>query len=105
MHEFPGTVNEYGNFMDAYNRTLPERFVGNSADTAYYPVDTFTQNILQKYAVEGIQGKKDKDPSPTGSFYMTKDLARKAALEVVCTHFALCGAKGEEYLVTHYEDA
>jgi len=32
MHEFPGTVNDNGNFMDAYSRKLPPRFVGNSAD-------------------------------------------------------------------------
>jgi len=23
MHEFPGTVNEYGNFKDAYERQVP----------------------------------------------------------------------------------
>ena len=105
MHEFPGTVNEYGNFMDAYTRTPPVRFQGDSADTGYYPVDTFTQNMIKKYAIEGIDGKKEKDPRPTGSFYLTKDTARKASEEVICTHFALCGAKGTEYLATHYEDA
>ena len=104
-HEFPGTVNEYGNFMDAYTRTLPVRFQGDSADTGAYPVDKFTQNMISKYAIEGIQGKKEKDPSPTGAFYLTKETARNASVEVICTHFALCGSKGEDYLKTHYEEA
>ena len=105
MHEFPGTVTEYGNFVNPYNRTLPARFTGNAADDGYYPIDTFTQNMLKKYAIEGIEGKKEKDPRPTGSFYLTKDSARLAAVEVLCTHFALCKEKGEEYLAGHYEDA
>ena len=105
MHEFPGTVTEYGNFVNPYNRVLPPRFTGNAADMDYYPIDTFTQNMLNKYAIEGIEGKKEKDPRPTGSFYLTKDSARKAAVEVLCTHFALCEAKGEDYLATHYEEA
>jgi hypothetical protein len=28
MDNFPGTVNEYGNFMDKYDRVKPVRFVG-----------------------------------------------------------------------------
>ena len=42
MDKFPGTVNEYGNYKDAYTRVKPERFVGDSAETNYYPVDSFT---------------------------------------------------------------
>ena len=42
MHEFPGTVNEHGNFMDPYNRVIPTRFVGDAADENAYPVDKFT---------------------------------------------------------------
>ena len=72
MHEFPGTVNEHGNFMDPYNRVLPTRFVGDAADENAYPVDKFTQNILNKYAVEGVTGQKEKNPKPTGHFYLTK---------------------------------
>ena len=104
MHEFPGNVNEFGHWVNEYTRTLPKRFQGNSADTAYYPVDSFTQNMLNKYAIEGIEGKKEKDPRPTGSFYLTKDSARLASKEVLCTHFSLCAAKGEEYLASHYND-
>ena len=32
MHGFPGTVNEYGNWMDPYSRKTPDVFVGDSAD-------------------------------------------------------------------------
>lgn len=62
MHEFPGTVNEYGNFMDPYNRVVPTIFTGDAADEGHYPIDKFTQNILNNYAIEGIDGKKDKNP-------------------------------------------
>ena len=43
MEEFPGTVNEYGDWYNAYERQIPERFQGDSADENYYPVDKFTQ--------------------------------------------------------------
>ena len=42
MHEFPGTVNEYGNWVDPYERKAPERFTGDAADDGYYPTDRFT---------------------------------------------------------------
>jgi len=64
MHEFPGTVNEHGNWQDAYERVLPERFQGDAADGTA-PVDKFTQNLIENYAVEGIDGKKIKDQSQT----------------------------------------
>ena len=98
MHKFPGTVNEYGNYMDSYNRELPERFQGDAADEGIGPVDKVTQNIIANYAVEGVQGTKAKNPSPTGQFYLTKDKARVVAKEVLCTHFNKCDAAGEEFL-------
>jgi hypothetical protein len=104
MHEFPGTVNEYGNFKDAYTRVKPERFDGDSADTNYYPVDKFTQNMLNKYAVEGHTDKKGH-PQPTGHFTLTADTARTAAAEVVCTHFSKCGKDGDDYLSKYFQDA
>ena len=63
MKDFPGTVNEEGNFMDAYERgsRIPERFQGDSADENAYPVDKFTQNLLDNYALEG---HTDKDEHP-----------------------------------------
>lgn len=84
--KFPGTVNQHGNFVDGYTRVIPDPFVGDAAETDYYPVDTFTQNILKKYAIEGLTDKKTH-PKPTGSFYLTKDSARQASVEVICTHF------------------
>ena len=104
MHEFPGTINQNGNFMDAYERDIPHPFVGDAADQDYYPVDTFTQSILNTYAIEGVKDQKDH-PAPTGSFYLTKDAARKASVEVICTHFKKCGAEGKKYLDLYYDDA
>jgi len=61
MKDFPGTVNEQGNFMDAYERgsRIPERFQGDSADENAYPVDKFTQNLLDNYALESHTDKED----------------------------------------------
>ena len=105
MHEFPGTINQHGDFMDAYEREIPHPFVGDSAEVNFYPVDAFTQNMIKNYAIEGVDGKKEKDPQPTGEFYLTKDTARKAAAEVVCTHFNKCKEEGEKYLKFYYDDA
>ncbi len=98
----PGTQNEFGDWIQPYSREIPVRFTDPAADS--YPVDKFTQNMLATYAVEGI-ADKGGDPKPNGSFYLTKDSARKAAVEVLCTHFAQCGAEGENYLKLHYQDA
>jgi len=114
MNEFPGTVNEQGNFMNAYDRKdrIPERFNGDAADDGAYPVDKFTQNLLNNYALESHTDKKDKDPQPTGAFFLTKDTGRKVAAEVLCTHFAKCGADGVAYMdsidehgISHYDAA
>ena len=105
MHEFPGTINQNGNFMDSYTRTIPERFQGDSAEDGYYPIDTFTQNILKTYAIEGVTGQKQKNPRPTGQFYLTKETARIAAAEVICTHFNKCGDEGKKFLDFYYDDA
>jgi len=50
MNGFPGTVNDYGNFMDPYSREIPERFVGDAAQEDVVPVDKFTQNLITNYA-------------------------------------------------------
>ena len=105
MHEFPGTVNQNGNFMDAYERKIPSHFQGDAADQDYYPVDRFTRNILDNYAIEGVSGKKQKNPKPTGSFYLTKNGARRAAVEVLCTHFKKCDKDADAYLDYYYDDA
>ena len=85
MDGFPGTVNEFGNYMDPYSRKLPERFVGDAAQEDIPPVDKFTQNLISKYCTEGHTG--DKHPKPTGKFYINRENALKVAKEVSCTHF------------------
>lgn len=99
MKDFPGTVNENGAYMDAYERgsRIPERFQGDSADEGAYPVDKFTQNLLDNYALEGQSDKKE-DGAPTGAFFLTHDTGRKVASEVLCTHFSKCGDAATEYL-------
>ena len=109
MEGFPGTVNQFGNYMDSYKRVMPQGqvFVGDAADEGYYPVDKFTQNMLTKYAVEGVTDPKLKNPQPTGAFYLTKESAREASKEVLCTHFSKCGADAEKYLTfeNKYDEA
>lgn len=106
MDEFPGTVNEYGNYMDAYERKAPQVFTGNAADQNYYPLDRFTQNLIDKYAIEGMTGPAEDGkvaadahhPEPNGKFYITKETGKKVALEILCTHFKKCGDDGEAFL-------
>ena len=61
--------------------------------------------MLTTYAVESIDDKGKDDPRPSGKFYLAKDAARKASVEVLCTHFAQCNEDGETYLKLHYDDA
>ena len=42
MNEFPGTVNELGDWMSPYTRKIPEHFVGDAAQEGVPPVDKFT---------------------------------------------------------------
>ena len=77
MNGFPGTVNDYGNYMDAYSREIPERFVGDAAQEDVVPVDKFTQNLIANYAQEGTTG--GDHPKPDGHFYITKAQAHTVA--------------------------
>lgn len=97
MNEFPGTVTEFGNFKDSYDRQVPDVFSGDAADTGYYPLDNFTKNLIENYAIEGKspvdEGKVAYDkyhPQPSGKFFITKAIGRKIAKEVLCTHFSKC---------------
>ena len=85
MNGFPGTVNDYGNYMDSYKREMPERFVGDSAMEDVVPVDKFTQKLIKSYAQEGSTG--GDHPKPDGKFYITKAQAHSLAEEILCTHF------------------
>ena len=75
MHEFPGTQNDYGDYMQPYERVLPERFVGDAAQEDVVPVDKFTQNLIVNYATEGttrVTKEGKGDPKPSGHFYISK---------------------------------
>ena len=96
LNGFPGTVNDYGNYMEPYSRVIPERFVGDAAQEDVVPVDKFTQNLIANYAKEGTTG--GKDPKPDGHFYITKAQSHKLAEEILCTHFSKCGADGTKWL-------
>jgi hypothetical protein len=98
MDEFPGTVNEFGNYMDPYTRVVPNRFVGDAAMEGVPPVDKFTQNLITNYATEGFEDKKH--PKPSGKFYINRANAKKVAAEVACTHFKMCGADAEAWLAS-----
>ena len=100
MEEFPGTVNEHGNFINGYKRQVPERFQGDAADEGITPVDKFTQNIITNYAVEVVDKDKynKRPPLRTHKFVLTKDAAKKVALEVLATHFGLKGKAATDFL-------
>ena len=98
MDGFPGTVNEFGNYMDPYARKVPDRFVGDAAMEDVPPVDKFTQNLITKYATEGHDGSKH--PKPTGKFYINRENSLKVAKEVACTHFKKCGAEADTWLTS-----
>jgi len=101
MHEFPGTQNDYGDWIQPYERVLPERFQGDAAQEDVVPVDKFTQNLIENYATEGTTGgskEGKKDPKPTGHFYISKAQAHTVAEEILCTHFKKCGAEATTWL-------
>ena len=98
MDGFPGTVNEFGNYMDPYARTLPERFVGDAAQEDVPPVDKFTQNLISKYAIEGHDDAKH--PKPTGKFYINRANCLKVAKEVACTNLKMCGEAANTWLTS-----
>jgi hypothetical protein len=100
---FPGTVNEFGNYMDPYTRVVPERFVGDAAQEGIPPVDKFTQNLITNYATEGHDDKKH--PKPNGKFYINRENALKVAKEVICTHFKKCGADADAWLSSPDNDS
>lgn len=106
MEEFPGTQNEFGNWVDPYERKVPTIFTGDSAESATPPVDKFTQNLIKNYAFEAATGP-DKDgktafdahhPLPSGAFLISKTQGKLLAEEVLCTHYKKCGADATAWL-------
>ena len=106
MNKFPGTQNDFGNWVDPYERSAPVIFSGDAADEGYYPTDRFTQNLIDNYAFEAATGP-DKDgktawdahhPLPSGKFFIRKDQGYKLAQEILCTHYKKCGESGTAFL-------
>jgi len=108
MEKFPGNQNDFGNWVDPYERVIPETFVGDSADAGVPPVDKFTQNLLANYAFEAstgpsADGKTAYDahhPLPSGAFFVSKGQGKKLAAEILCTHYNKCGSDAEDWLDT-----
>ena len=66
MDKFPGNVNEMGNWKDSYDRVAPPIFTGDAADTGAVPLDKFTQNVIENYAIEGKSGNPGGGPLTGG---------------------------------------
>ena len=58
-----------------YSRKLPEHFESLNDS------DRFTRSMISSFAME----ERNKDGSPSGKFYLTKDLARQASIKVLET--------------------
>ena len=69
-----------------YSRSTPVNF---SADSD----DLLMRSLIQKYSIEGRT-----DDLPDGNFVLSKEGARKAATEVVGTHFGWTGEKRDNYV-------
>jgi hypothetical protein len=55
--------------MQPYTRVLPDVFSGDAANEGQVPLDQFTRNLIENYAVEGIDKDAEdaaKMPAPTG---------------------------------------
>ena len=80
-----------------YDRVIPARFTADSDDI-------FMRSMLTKYAMEG-QAKKKDGGAPTGVFYMTKEITKVAAREVLATSKGMTGAPLEAYLAAYFDKA
>ena len=90
---FDGNKGAFGEWREPYERVVPERFEGDTADT-------FTGKIIKEYAIEAA----DEDTGlPTGKFFVTKADTRKAAVEVLGTHVGLFGADAEAHLQKYFD--
>ena len=56
--------------------------------------------MIKEYAIEAA----DEDTGlPTGKFFVTKDAAKKAAVEVLGTHTGLFGADAQAHLAKYWD--
>ena len=91
-------IGDFGpNAGAGYERVIPPRF---SADSD----DIFMRSMYEQYAIEGAKDKEDGG-GPNGDFFMTKAVARAAAVEVLGTHKGLTGANADQYLSTYFDKA
>ena len=103
MDGFPGTQNEFGNWVEPYDRETNTPVIYKGVE---YPVDAFTRNLIENYAEEvatapaekGKVAAKAHHPLPSGAFVITKAQGYKLAEEILCTHFKKCGADATAYL-------
>ena len=103
MEEFPGTVNQNGNFIEGYERQVPEVFSADSADDGYYSTDKFTQNMIKNHAIEGVDKGPHKEPKRTHKFYLTPESAKAAATEILATHFGMNPAESSAFLAKNFD--
>ena len=84
--DFPAYMNGFGGYK-TYIRDTPDRFE-SEAD------DTLMRSMYDTYGTEGMNA----DGTPNGKFWVTKENAKKAVGEVVCTHLKQCGADEKSYV-------
>ena len=77
-----------------YERKVPEHFESLNDS------DRFTRSMISSFAME----ERNKDGSPSGKFYLNKDLARKASEAVLSTHMKLKGKDLENWMLANFED-
>lgn len=59
------------------------------------------RSLAKNYAVEAV----DADGNPNGNFFLTKDLARNAAYEIVGTHLGYTGDKADAFVNANFDRA
>ena len=97
-HDQLGWASDYNvsgqsNYHD-YNREVPNNFE-NLNDS-----DRFTRSMISSFAME----ERNKDGSPSGRFYLNKELARKASLSVLETQKHLSGKDLDNWMLANFED-
>ena len=92
---FDGNNGPNGHWRYSYERVVPERFTGDTADT-------FTGHMIKDFATEG----HDPDTGlPTGHFFLTKAKAKEATYEVLATHLNITDKKAQDEYLEKYFDA
>lgn len=84
-----GFAADYADHHLNYEREVP----------AKYSDDLFMASLVKKYAIEG----KGDDGNKNGHFFMTKDITKAAAQEVVETHLGFKGAKRDAFIAERFD--